>query len=125
MPSRKQRNQQAFLDGVTVFVPHKPVPKGRPRMTRRGRVFTPKRTLDAEAVVREAWGNNKKFAGTVGVVIILGSDGTLINVFPHEAEPQKLRGDIDNYVKTIMDGLNGVAWDDDKQVTYVVAEKGS
>jgi Holliday junction resolvase RusA-like endonuclease len=28
-------------------------------------------------------------------------------------------------VKTIMDRLNGKAWDDDKQVTYVVAEKGS
>lgn len=122
---RKKRNQQAFLDGVTVFIPHKPVPKGRPRMTRRGRVFTPQRTLEAEALVREAWGDNPKFSGTVGVVMVLGSDGTLVNVFPHDAETQKLRGDIDNYVKTIMDGLNGKAWDDDKQVTYLVAEKSS
>lgn len=122
---RKKKNQQSFVDGVTVFVPHKPVPKGRPRMTRRGRVFTPKRTLDAETLVAEAWGDNPKFTESVGVVMLLGSDGTLITVFPHEAEPQKLRGDIDNYVKTIMDGLNGKAWDDDKQVTYLVAEKGS
>jgi crossover junction endodeoxyribonuclease RusA len=122
---RKKKNQDQFLDGVTVFVPHKPVPKGRPRMTRRGRVFTPKRTSDAETLVAEAWGDNKKFVGSVGVVMLLGSDGTLITVFPHESEPQKLRGDIDNYVKTIMDGLNGKAWDDDKQVTYLVAEKGS
>lgn len=122
---RKKKNQQSFVDGVTVFVPHKPVPKGRPRMTRRGRVFTPKRTLDAETLVAEAWSDNPKFTGEVGIVMLLGSDGTLITVFPHEAEPQKLRGDIDNYVKTIMDGLNGKAWDDDKQVTYLVAEKGS
>jgi crossover junction endodeoxyribonuclease RusA len=122
---RKRKNQQSFVDGVTVFVPHKPVPKGRPRMTRRGRVFTPQRTLDAETLVAEAWGDNPKFTGEVGIVMLLGSDGTLITVFPHEAEPQKLRGDIDNYVKTIMDGLNGKAWDDDKQVTYLVAEKGS
>lgn len=122
---RKKNNQDSFVNGVTVFVPHKPVPKGRPRMTRRGRVFTPKRTLDAETLVAEAWGNNPKFTGEVGIVMLLGSDGTLITVFPHEAEPQKLRGDIDNYVKTIMDGLNGKAWDDDKQVTYLVAEKGS
>jgi len=122
---RKKKNQQSFVDGVTVFVPHKPVPKGRPRMTRRGRVFTPQRTLDAETLVAEAWGDNTKFTGEVGIVMLLGSDGTLITVFPHEAEPQKLRGDIDNYVKTIMDGLNGKAWDDDKQVTYLVAEKGS
>jgi crossover junction endodeoxyribonuclease RusA len=122
---RKKNNQDSFVNGVTVFVPHKPVPKGRPRMTRRGRVFTPKRTLDAETLVAEAWGDNPKFTGEVGIVMLLGSDGTLITVFPHEAEPQKLRGDIDNYVKTIMDGLNGKAWDDDKQVTYLVAEKGS
>ena len=122
---RKKNNQDSFVNGVTVFVPHKPVPKGRPRMTRRGRVFTPKRTLDAETLVAEAWGDNPKFTGEVGVVMLLGSDGTLITVFPHDAEPQKLRGDIDNYVKTIMDGLNGKAWDDDKQVTYLVAEKGS
>jgi crossover junction endodeoxyribonuclease RusA len=121
---RKKKNQQSFIDGITVFVPHKPVPKGRPRMTRRGRVFTPKRTLDAETLVAEAWGDNPKFVGSVGVVMHLGVDGTTICVFPHEAEPQKLRGDIDNYVKTIMDGLNGKAWDDDKQVTYLVAEKG-
>ena len=122
---RKKNNQDSFVNGVTVFVPHKPVPKGRPRMTRRGRVFTPKRTLDAETLVAEAWGDNPKFTGNVGIVMLLGSDGTLITVFPHEAEPQKLRGDIDNYVKTMMDGLNGKAWDDDKQVTYLVAEKGS
>jgi crossover junction endodeoxyribonuclease RusA len=35
----------------------------------------------------------------------------------------KLRGDVDNYLKTVMDGLNGVAWEDDKQVHAVVAEK--
>jgi crossover junction endodeoxyribonuclease RusA len=122
---RKKTNQDSFVNGVTVFVPHKPVPKGRPRMTRRGRVFTPQRTLEAEALVREAWGDNPKFTGEVGIVMLLGTDGTLITVFPHAAEPQKLRGDIDNYVKTIMDGLNGKAWDDDKQVTYLVAEKGS
>ncbi len=121
----RKKNQDSFVDGVTVFVPHKPVPKGRPRMTRRGRVFTPKRTLDAETLVAEAWGDNPKFTGNVGIVMLLGSDGTLITVFPHEASTQKLRGDIDNYVKTIMDGLNGKAWDDDKQVTYLVAEKGS
>lgn len=122
---RKKKTQPQFVDGVTIFVPHKPVPKGRPRMTRRGRVFTPKRTADAEALVAEAWGDRKKFVGSVGVSMLLGSDGTLITVYPHTSQPQKLRGDIDNYVKTIMDGLNGKAWDDDKQVTYLTAEKGS
>jgi Holliday junction resolvase RusA-like endonuclease len=35
----------------------------------------------------------------------------------------RLRGDVDNYLKTVMDGLNGIAWEDDKQVYAVEAEK--
>jgi len=35
----------------------------------------------------------------------------------------KLRGDIDNYVKTILDALNGIAWVDDNQVVKVTAIK--
>lgn len=33
------------------------------------------------------------------------------------------RGDIDNQLKTIMDGLNGIVWKDDAQVACVYAEK--
>ena len=33
-------------------------------------------------------------------------------------------GDIDNLLKSLMDGLNGVAWHDDKQVVSVSAERG-
>jgi Holliday junction resolvase RusA-like endonuclease len=31
--------------------------------------------------------------------------------------------DIDNVVKAVLDGLNGVAWKDDKQVTSLMASK--
>ena len=34
-----------------------------------------------------------------------------------------LLGDIDNYAKSILDGLNGVAFDDDKQVRYLKVVK--
>ncbi len=119
-----EQNGDSFInESISIFVPYKPVPKGRPRMTRRGRVFTPQRTMDAETLVRTAWGNNKKFEGAVSLVINFGTDGTLIAVCPYYGENSKLRGDIDNYIKTIMDGLNGAAWDDDKQVMYVAAEK--
>lgn len=32
-------------------------------------------------------------------------------------------GDLDNYQKTILDALNGVAWDDDRQVEAIQARK--
>ena len=38
-----------------VWVPGEPVPKARPRMTRSGHVYTPKRTADYEAAVKAAW----------------------------------------------------------------------
>jgi len=31
-------------------------------------------------------------------------------------------GDLDNYVKSIQDGLNGIAWRDDRQVEKLVAD---
>jgi crossover junction endodeoxyribonuclease RusA len=119
-----EQNADSFTnESISIFIPFKPVPKGRPRMTRRGRVFTPQRTADAETLTRLAWGNNKKFDGPVSLVINFAPDGTLIVVCPYYGSDSKLRGDIDNYIKTIMDGLNGAAWDDDKQVMHVVAEK--
>ncbi len=38
-------------------------------------------------------------------------------------EESKLRGDVDNYAKSILDGLNGVAFQDDKQVHILNVEK--
>ena len=34
-----------------------------------------------------------------------------------------LRGDLDNYIKSIMDGLNGAAYEDDKCVLDIKAFK--
>jgi hypothetical protein len=34
------------------FIETKPIPKGRPRMTRSGRVYTPARTLESEEIIR-------------------------------------------------------------------------
>jgi Holliday junction resolvase RusA-like endonuclease len=41
-----------------------------------------------------------------------------VEVFPLECSvrPVGIRGDVDNICKAVLDGLNGVAWDDDRQV---------
>lgn len=105
-----------------MFVKSKPVPKGRPRMTRYGRVFTPQTTLNAEAVIAQAW-DGPRYEGLVEVECVFSTEGTEVIVRPIDGDQSKLRGDLDNYVKLLMDGLNGVAWLDDKQVKVVRAEK--
>jgi crossover junction endodeoxyribonuclease RusA len=106
----------------TIVVEGLPTPKGRPRMTRRGRVFTPQRTLEAEARIAAAW-TGPVYEGPVQMDCIFAREGVVVTVIPLGEEKSSLRGDLDNYVKLLMDGLNGVAWTDDKQVMKIVAVK--
>lgn len=51
-------------------------------------------------------------------------DGTAIVIEPIDVEEtSKLRGDLDNMIKTVADALNNVAWDDDRQVVKITAIK--
>jgi len=92
-------------------------------MTRRGRVFTPARTLAAEAEINSSY-KGPKYEGPVQVIISYGLTEQTINITPLVGrDPSKLRGDIDNYLKLTMDALNGMAWTDDKQVHILLGEK--
>lgn len=91
-------------------------------MTRYGRVFTPKTTLEAEAVIAQLW-DGPCYEGLVQLECAFTPTGTVVTVSPVDVQESKLRGDLDNYVKLLMDGLNGVAWLDDKQVTIIGAVK--
>lgn len=94
----------------------KPKVKQRPRLGRRGRVFTPAQTLEFERQVREAY---EGFCADKPVSITISLYKEKFTVTVTECgtlEPSPLRGDIDNYVKSILDGLNGVAYEDDRLV---------
>ena len=94
------------------FVVHgPPVPKGRPRMWSGGHAYTPKRTRDYEARVKDRarasvpsdWPKDKQYSLT-------------IKVYRHTK-----RGDLDNFVKAVSDALNGIAWTDDRGVMELYA----
>lgn len=110
----------------TFTIPGKPVGKGRPRFTRAGIAYTPKETKEYEKHIKEAYmakfGNLEPFDGAVWMVItanfqIPKSDKKEIRL---QKEKNIIRPtikvDADNIAKIIMDGLNGIAYLDDKQV---------
>lgn len=109
-----------------IVVPETPKSKGRPRLGRRGRVYTPIATHEAENRIADIWRSSggPKLEGPIEIEVDFYKDSSVVVVRESmDYELSKLRGDIDNYLKLIMDGLNGVAWDDDKQVVYVYAVK--
>jgi len=100
----------------TFTVYGKPKVKQRPRMTRRGRVFTPAATLEAEAVIREHY-DGPLFEGPIEVEVHYYKDRQVITIrdITDWENESKLRGDCDNYLKCLV-GLNNHAWVDDRQI---------
>ncbi len=92
---------------IRVIVPGRPVPKGRPRLGVRGKtayVYTPPATREYEKLVGWVAKCNrcKPIDGAVAVTLTVYTRGKM---------------DVDNIAKSILDGLNGVAyWDDDQVV---------
>ena len=94
---------------VLFTVEGEPIVKGRPRFTRSGHAYTPKATKDAEARVGDAY-QAEMFTGNIGVEL-------------HFFQGSRARKDIDNMVKLVLDGLNGVAWPDDLAVSVCLARR--
>lgn len=108
-------------------LPVTPVPKGRPRATAEGnfvRMYTPKKTQEFESEVAQIYSlfRGKKHSGPLMVFIDL-------HFAPNKSEVKAVRNrmlageihhvkkpDIDNCAKSILDALNGLAYDDDSQI---------
>lgn len=109
---------------IEIHIPVEITPKGRPRFTRSGRVYTPAATrnferavaLHARQVVKKplskplevditvkkrppkSWSKKKQKAAIEGRVL------------------PAVKPDLDNYGKSLLDGMNGVAFEDDNQI---------
>jgi len=90
-----------------------PIPKGRPRTTRTGHTYTPKRTAEAEADLA------KQFkAEVVGGPFPLSVPVEVVASFYTKSKT----ADLDNLLKLTLDALNEIAWKDDKQVVSIQAK---
>ena len=108
---------------MTMFVIYgKPQGKARPRFSN-GHTYTPKQTTDYERQIKNAF----RAAGGEKIE----NDGVIIEIDVYykktaadkkKTSPTK-KPDIDNICKIVLDGLNGVAYADDKQVISLTANK--
>lgn len=117
----------------TFTIPGKPVGKGRPRFTRSGRAYTPKSTKDYEKAVKQAYrakyGDVELYNGAV--LIRIWAFFPIPKSDSKKKRKEKLERkvlptvipDLDNIVKCVSDGLNGVAYQDDKQIVSITAHK--
>lgn len=112
----------------SIRVNTRPIPKGRPRLRRDGRAYTPKTTVDYENEVAAAWTeqtSGARLGGAVEVFVEFHKDHSKITVTENPSSLVGLpRGDIDNLVKSTLDGLQRAeAFVDDVQVVQVMAVK--
>lgn len=100
---------------LTFTIPGQPIPKGRPRLGRGNRVFTPQRTLDHEAKWAQA-------AHTALRQLERWPMAAEYAVHTHFVLGTKRAVDLDNLFKCA-DGLNGVAFYDDSMVAEIRATR--
>lgn len=108
------------------------VPKGRPRVSGKGWIYTPKRTKEYEELVRKSYidAGYGRLKGALAVSIRVvykipkgASKKDTGLMLTGKIMPTKRNGDLDNIVKSILDGLNGIAYWDDSQVVKIIALK--
>ena len=109
-----------------------PTPKARPRFTRAGFAYTDKKTQEAEELVAMNYmADNGKtlLEGPVGLWLtfeykVPKSYSKKDKEAAKEGKLAKLtRPDIDNLIKLVLDGLNGIAYVDDNQVVELRSRK--
>lgn len=124
---------------VEFMIPGKPFGKQRPRVSIKktangqsfAKAYTPKETVSYENLVKISYANEcgVKLSGPIAADII--------GVFPVPKSESKAKGkamlqgeihyvkkiDCDNMAKTVLDALNGIAYDDDSQVFQLRVKK--
>ena len=116
---------------IEFTIPGRAVPKGRPRMTKSGKVYTPAETQKYEYKVMDcfmtAYPNFEKFTQPLWVRICesraMPTSWSAKMKQRMWGEPCGTRPDLDNVMKSVLDGLNGIAFRDDNQIASLHGEK--
>lgn len=116
---------------IRLIIPGEPMGKQRPRVTRFG-TYTPKKTVEYENWVKTCYTLSEtrdKLEGTIKAEIKAymsipksTSKKKRQEMLEGKIRPTK-KPDVDNMAKIILDSLNKLAFDDDKQIVECSIEK--
>lgn len=116
---------------MIIAIPGEPVPKGRPKFTRQGRAYTPKKTKDYEDLVKKHIRLQGGKPVDYPVAVTIRVYRAIPQSWSNRKKEQAIRGelvpatrpDLDNYVKALLDASNGLLFNDDNQVVKLTAIK--
>jgi Holliday junction resolvase RusA-like endonuclease len=132
--SNSQISNDAQAAPITVTIRGPAVAKGRPRFSRKGfAAYTPAKTREYEAhgrfAAQLAMGDRPPLAGPVSLTALIElpipgswSRRRTAAAIVGEIRPTS-RPDVDNFLKSGMDAINGIVVADDSLVVKVAAEK--
>lgn len=113
------------VGAMTIVIPGTPIAKGRPRYTRQGRCYTPKKTLEAERLVQliaQTQIGSRHVSNSVAIellaispILVSWTKKKQTAARAGEIRPAT-KPDFDNLLKLYCDALNGLLWSDDTQV---------
>lgn len=111
---------------MIITISGEPKGKGRPRFTRSGRAYTPAETRNYEKHIRTSYLNqtNEQMYAEEPLNVVITAFYGLPKSLPKYKVQMAINGeitptkkpDIDNIAKAVLDGLNGLAYADDKQI---------
>lgn len=121
---------------ISITVPGEPVAKARPRFTKNGHVYTPKKTAVYEQVIglhaRAAMKGHKILTGPIRLSVtaympipqswsLKQKTKAMSGALRHTKRP-----DLSNIIKSVEDALNGIVYADDSQIddSHIVKRYG-
>ena len=116
---------------VYFFVPGKVQGKARPRFSSKsGTVYTPGKTKSYERQIKEAYEVQEGLCREGRVMVVIEAVFPIPKSWTRAKKAAAMAGkippgkpDIDNILKVVLDGLNDVAYEDDKQVVLTQCKK--
>ena len=119
---------------IDFTIPGEPFGKGRPRFTKSGHTYTPEKTAVYENLVKLEYAHrygDDHFEDGKALGMLIKAYFQIPKSVSKKKRAEMINGDIlptkkpdaDNILKIIADALNGIAYDDDKQVVTAEVQK--